>query len=204
MSVQVGRRSPAVWRWRATVWAAVSAAAVLSGVAGAAHAQTQGLKGFVLSGKVIQVDDGDTYTLLLEDRSKVKVRMASIDAPESSHSAQDRGKPGQPYSQGARRRLMELIQLKQIEARCYESDQYGRAVCDTFVDGEAVNRTMVAEGWAWANRSSKSRYLRDKSLVGLEATARSSGLGLWRGQNPVEPWVWRTQCWKERSCEGQE
>lgn len=191
-------------QWLSTLGVALSAAAALFCLAAPCEAQANAARGFVLTGKVIQVDDGDTYALLLDDKSKMKVRMASIDAPESSHSAQDRGKPGQPYSQNSRRRLMELIQLKQVEARCFESDQYGRAVCDTFVGGEAVNRTMVAEGWAWANRSSNSRYLRDKSLVGLEAAAMSSGLGLWRGPKPVAPWVWRKQCWKEGACEGRE
>lgn len=198
------RRAPGVGQWLATWGLALSAAAVILAVAGTSQAQTTQSRGFMLTGKVIQVDDGDTYALLLDDKSKIKVRMASIDAPESSHSAQESGKPGQPYSQNSRRRLMELIQLRQVEARCFESDKYGRAVCDTFVGGEAVNHTMVSEGWAWANRSGNSRYLRDKSLVGLEAGAKSSGLGLWREPNPIAPWVWRKQCWKERSCEGQE
>ena len=191
-------------QWLATLWVALGAAAVLLALAVPCHAKDQGTRGFILTGKVIHVDDGDTYALLLDDKSKIKVRMASIDAPESSRLRRDRGTQGQPYSQNSRRRLTALIQLKQVEARCFERDQYGRAVCDTFVAGEAVNRTMVAEGWAWANRASNSRYLRDRSLVGLESYAKSSGLGLWKGSNPVAPWVWRKQCWKEGSCEGGE
>ena len=45
--------------------------------------------------KVIHVDDGDTLVVLTPDRQKLKVRLANIDAPESSHG---RCRPGQGRS----------------------------------------------------------------------------------------------------------
>ena len=40
-----------------------------------------------LSGRVVAIADGDTFTLLTADQQQVKIRLAEIDAPES----------GQPY-----------------------------------------------------------------------------------------------------------
>jgi endonuclease YncB( thermonuclease family) len=35
-----------------------------------------------LQGKVISIADGDTFTMLLDNKTTVKVRLASIDCPE--------------------------------------------------------------------------------------------------------------------------
>ena len=36
----------------------------------------------MVSGKVIKIVDGDTYDILLNDFSTIRIRMAGIDAPE--------------------------------------------------------------------------------------------------------------------------
>ena len=53
---------------------------------------------------------------------------------------------------------------------------------------------------AWANQQGGGKYLRDKSLADLESEARKAGLGLWSGDKPVAPWVWRSRCWKDGKC----
>ena len=155
---------------------------------------------FDVSGKVIYVDDGDTVVLLVDGQKQMKVRLSSIDAPESSHTNKQIGRIGQPYSENSGKYLAALVKKKNVAAHCFETDRYGRDVCELFVDGRSVNKEMVKQGWAWANVAAKGRYLRDKSLPFTEATARASNMGLWAGLNPVAPWEWRDVCWKQGKC----
>ncbi|HET8598536.1 MAG TPA: thermonuclease family protein [Castellaniella sp.] len=148
---------------------------------------------YALAGRVVQVADGDTLTLLV-GRQRQRVRLASIDAPETGHG---RTQPGQPYGQAARRALADLVAGKTLRLRCYEQDHYGREICDVpLPDGRLANRLMVASGMAWANRQGGGKYLRDASLAGLERQARQQGVGLWRDAHPVAPWDWRWKCWR--------
>lgn len=155
---------------------------------------------FDIDGKVVYADDGDTVVLLTSGNEQLKVRLSSIDAPESSHTQHETGRIGQPYSDNSKQYLAALVKGKNVRAHCFESDKYERNVCELFVDGRSVNQAMVQAGWAWANRSARGRYLRDKSLIAIEAQARATHEGLWAGKNPVEPWAWRDLCWKQGMC----
>lgn len=153
-----------------------------------------------ITGKVVYVDDGDTVVLLAPNNEQMKIRLSSIDAPESSHTNKERGRIGQPYSQNSGDLLKTLVKGKSVLARCFEKDKYERFVCELFVDGKSVNDEMVKQGYAWANVAAHGRYLRNKDLVRYEAEARSKKLGLWAGRNPVAPWEWRDRCWKQSIC----
>lgn len=153
--------------------------------------------GYELRGRVVSVADGDTFTLLV-GRTRERIRMASIDAPETTHS---REQPGQDHGQAARKALSGWIAGETLTLRCYERDQYDRNICDVpLADGSTVNQKLVAEGWVWANRQGRDKYLRDRTLLVLEAKARERGLGLWERRDAVAPWVWRYQCWKQSRC----
>lgn len=155
---------------------------------------------FDVVGKVVYVDDGDTLSLLVDGNRQMKVRLASIDAPEIPHVNQQRGRIGQPYSEPSGRFLAGLVKGREVHAHCFETDRYQRNVCDLRIGGKSVNEAMVASGFAWANTSSNSRYLRNRSLVDSQRTAAASKVGLWAGRNPVEPWEWRDKCWKHDVC----
>ncbi len=178
-------------QWLAAMWA-LGATCSLSVASGRVEVQ----------GRVVHVDDGDTVVLLLADKSKMKVRLASIDAPESSRTNKERGKVGQPFSENSKQYLASMVKGVDVTARCFEEDRYKRSVCDIMVRGVSANRQMVIGGMAWANQSSGGRYLRDKSLVKAEEQARASQLGLWKGSSPVPPWEWRKACWTEGRCNG--
>lgn len=152
---------------------------------------------FQLSGKVVHVADGDTFTLLV-DKRRERIRMASIDAPEIT---KDANQPGQPMSQASRSALADLIAGKHLTLQCYEQDRYQRSICDVPLgDGSTANQQQVKNGMAWANMEGRGKFMRDPSLPGLEETARKAELGLWSQPKQVPPWVWRYQCWKQAQC----
>lgn len=151
-------------------------------------------------GKIVYVADGDTLVLLTTEYVQRKIRLSSIDAPESSHTNKDQGRVGQPFATKSGLFLASLVKGKDVAAHCFEADRYGRDVCEIFLNGHSVNQDMVRLGWAWANMSAQGRYLRDKDLPALESQARSKRVGLWAESAPVEPWVWRDACWKQGRC----
>ncbi len=147
---------------------------------------------YALSGRIVDVSDGDTLTLLA-GRDRHRVRLASIDAPETGHGRQ---RPGQPFAQAARKALAGLVAGRTLTLHCFEQDRYGRDVCDVpLPDGRTANRVMVETGLAWANRQGGGKYLRDEAIAGLERRARDRRLGLWSQPGAVAPWDWRWQCW---------
>jgi endonuclease YncB( thermonuclease family) len=135
-----------------------------------------------LSGKVVGVHDGDTLTLLVPDGSsfkQVKVRLGEIDTPESK----------QPYGERAKQALSDLAFGKPARVVVETTDKYGRTVGRVYVGAVDVNAELVKQGAAWAYR----QYLKDQSLLALEAEAKAAKRGLW-GLPEAErmpPWEWR-------------
>ncbi len=211
-SLRAGLAQEAVrtWPWLAVPVQAITGAAsaatslagqalggVLASIAGAGPAVAAPATAQV-SAAAVAVEDGDTLKVITSSMASFTVRLASIDAPETSH--QGGSKAGQPFSDAARRHLSSLVLGKVLTLRCYEADRYERQVCDIRVAEKDVNRAMVESGLAWANVSGGGRYLRDKSLLEVQARAREQRLGLWRDRDPIAPWAWRQQCWQGGIC----
>lgn len=132
----------------------------------------------LITGKVIKIADGDTFTLLLEhDNFKVRVRLVSIDCPEKK----------QPFSKKAKQYLSQLIFGKKVKVYYHKKDRYGRVLGEVFVDNINVNEEMLKAGYAWHFK----KYSKDKHLAELENQARKKKIGLWNDPNPIPPWEWR-------------
>lgn len=142
--------------------------------------------------RVIHVDDGDTVVAMTGAGEKVTVRLASIDAPETF---KNRCKPGQPFSQKSKDALAGMVLGKTVLFTCHDQDKYGRQVCDIPHESGTVSRELVRIGLAWANTSNK-RYLRDKSLPGLQTQAILAQRGMWAASDNVPPWDWRVTAWR--------
>lgn len=153
-----------------------------------------------ITGRVVYVDDGDTLVLLDGTKQQVKVRLANIDAPETSHTKHETGRIGQPFAEQSRKALDQMVKGKDVIANCIEQDRYQRQVCDILVDGVSANTEQVRRGYAWANTANKGRYLRDRSLLELQERARLARAGLWADSKPVPPWEWRKRCWTDGQC----
>jgi endonuclease YncB( thermonuclease family) len=69
------------------------------------------------------------------------------------------------------------------------TDRYGRTVAHILVSGLNVSREMVRTGNAWVYR----QYLKDESLLEVEADAKRANRGLWGLPEfqRVPPWEWR-------------
>lgn len=147
---------------------------------------------------VIDVLDGDTVKIKEWDNS---LRLASIDAPESKKSKR---RPGQPFADVATIELKKMVAAGKTSAQCFDFDRYSRPLCALYVqfDGQSIsiNRQLVVKGLAWANTQDK-RFLRDKAMLPLQASAKNDSRGLWGAPNPIAPWQWRRQCWEKQICQ---
>lgn len=131
-------------------------------------------------GKVVSVQDGDTLTLLLHDRSTLRVRLAEIDAPEK----------GQPFGQKSKQLLSNFVFGNSVKVIQTAIDRYGRTVGRVYAGKIDVNLEMVKSGGAWAY----TQYLHDNRIRSAEEGAKLSGIGLWSlNEKPIPPWVWRKQ-----------
>ena len=127
--------------------------------------------------------DGDTIKVLTAEKQLIRVRVAWIDAPESS----------QAFGQRAKQAMSELVFGKEVELRVHTTDRYGRLVCLVFVEGADVGLELIKQGLAWAY----DHYLPEASpeiqaqYPAAENAARVSRLGLWMDSNPLPPWEYR-------------
>ena len=131
----------------------------------------------IITGRVVGVHDGDTVTLLTGSNRQIKIRLAQIDAPESD----------QAFGQASRQSLAGMAFSRTVKVAVETIDAHDRFVGTIFIDGLDVNREQIKRGMAWAYR----QYLRDQSLLQLEAQARKARVGLWADANPMPPWVYR-------------
>ena len=89
---------------------------------------------------VLSVGDGDTITVT-EGSRRIKVRLACIDAPETSQS---------PYGMEARKALQVLLPIgSQVTLNSKATDRYGRSVAEVFKGSANINQSLVGSGNAF-------------------------------------------------------
>ena len=127
------------------------------------------------SAKVVKVSDGDTITVLTQNKESRKVRLYGIDAPETK---QDFGKASKQY-------LSSLIAGRIVEVKSGGQDRYGRVLGTIYLDGADINAKTVEEGYAWAF----VKY--SKIYAAQQSKAIKNKAGLWRQKDPQAPWDFR-------------
>lgn len=132
---------------------------------------------------VVSVGDGDTIRVS-EGSRRLTIRLACIDAPESSQ---------RPWGAGSTTFLRQLTPVgSEVTLRVQTTDRYGRTVAELLNSRGNVNQLMVDSGQAFAYR----RYLRQcdsERYLQLEENAKRQGTGVWSvGPSGItRPWDYR-------------
>jgi len=127
-----------------------------------------------LTGKVIKIADGDTFTLLIEGKEQVRVRLDGIDAPEK----------GQAYGKSAKAYLSRMIWGVLVTVDVKKKDRHGRTIGKVSTRKiRDVSLEMIKAGYAWQYRD----YNKDKAYNSAEKQARKNKKGLWQDKNPIRP-----------------
>lgn len=143
------------------------------------------------SGIVTKIFDGDSFLVAASGARghEIEVRLMDVDAPEKN----------QPYADVARSALTKLIGNRRVFVDVVTIDKYDRKVAKVYREPDRleVTRSLVREGHVWVN----GRYAKDRSLITLEAGAKSKSLGLWAlpERDRIPPWDFRRQERKRRS-----
>jgi endonuclease YncB( thermonuclease family) len=132
-----------------------------------------------LSGKVVKVIDGDTFYLLKDDNTTIRVRMFGIDCPERR----------QDYYQVCKDALGSYIFGEYVTLVTKGKDGFRRTLATVFYQNENINLKMIQNGFAWHFK----RYSSDPVMAEAENKARAAKIGLWKMDNVIAPWEYRSE-----------
>lgn len=135
------------------------------------------------TGRVVEVADGDTLTLLV-GRQHHKIKIAAIDAPERY----------QAWGDQARTNLSRLALSQTAVADCPRLDHRSALyICKLTVDTLDIGIEQIKDGMAWWFRGDAHQQSTEaQSAYGsAELLAKLRRQGLWRDTNPVPPWNFR-------------
>lgn len=139
----------------------------------------------VIEGKVINVHDGDTVTVLDQNNQKFHIRLQGIDAPELK----------QEFGSASQQFLARLVLGKQVTIVWSKIDKYRRTVGTIMLDGRDLNIEVVKAGLAWHfKKYADEQEPQDRrTYAAAELEARNNKLGLWQDPNPIVPGEWRQE-----------
>jgi endonuclease YncB( thermonuclease family) len=134
--------------------------------------------GETLVGKVVKVYDGDTLTMMV-DGKKEKIRFYGIDAPEHN----------QPFGIESRDFVRRKVMDKKIKVEVVNTDRYGRKIGKIYYNGSHyLNLESVKGGYSWWYEY----FARNEhKFESAEKNARRYRKGLWKDDNPINPYDWR-------------
>jgi endonuclease YncB( thermonuclease family) len=131
----------------------------------------------IFTGKVIKIVDGDTFDVLINNNSTIRIRMNGIDCPERK----------QDYYQVCKDALAKFIFSKNVQLVAHGKDRYQRTIADVFYKNENINVAMIENGFAWHYK----KYSSNERMAKAEQNARIKRTGLWKMKDPMAPWDFR-------------
>jgi endonuclease YncB( thermonuclease family) len=144
---------------------------------------TQTSPATTFSGRVVNIEDGDTIIVLAATNQSNKIRLQGIDAPEG----------GQAFGNRSQQNLSDLIFNRDVTVEWSKRDRYGRKVGKVLLDGSDVCLEQIKSGMAWHYKYYQSEQSNeDRELyTNAETEARATRRGLWSDANPIPPWDFR-------------
>ena len=137
----------------------------------------------VIEGKVVNVHDGDTITVIDRSNRKFHIRLQGIDAPELK----------QEFGSASQQNLSRLVLGKEVAIYWTKVDKYRRTVGTIMLAGHDMNIEQVKAGLAWHfKKYANEQEPRDRlTYAAAEQQARAAKLGLWQDSDPTAPGDWR-------------
>ena len=138
-----------------------------------------------LQGKVVGVADGDSLTVLDNNKTQHKIRLQVIDAPEKA----------QAFGQKSKQSLHQLVHNKQVTVEFQKKDKYGRTVGKVLINGNDICLEQIKLGMAWHYTQYATEQPKEDRIAYQQAelAARGQALGIWKDQNAIPPWEFRKQ-----------
>lgn len=146
------------------------------------------------TGRVVSVADGDTLTVLVNEREQKQVRLLGIDAPERQQS----------FGRQAQNNLSALTFGKEVRVDHERSDARGHTAAKVWVADPTcqqpdcpktvdVGLAQIAGGFAWNDQPHEKALPPDdrERYRQAEFLAKIRRLGLWGDPKPLPPWAWR-------------
>ncbi len=132
--------------------------------------------------KVVKVSDGNTVHVLDQVKTKHKIRLGGIDAPEKK----------QAFGKKSKENLVSLIAGKYVKVEYSKQDRYGQIIGKLIKNGQDINLIQVKQGYAWHYKYfQKDQSEIDRILYSpAEIVARERTIGLW-AYPAMPPWDFR-------------
>ena len=136
-----------------------------------------------IEGLVVGVADGDTITVLDQQKNTYKIRLQGIDAPEKK----------QAFGEKSKQSLHDLVHSKQVRIEYDKEDKYGRIVGKVTMEDVDICLQQLVLGMAWHYKKYQSEQsVSDRSVYSdTELKSKSLKLGLWSDDTPMPPWEFR-------------
>jgi len=134
-----------------------------------------------VTGTVTKISDGDTIQLTTPEKTKIKVRLYGIDAPETPKINRRSGQvhqTGQPFGDESQKTLSKKIMGKKVKVDILDIDKYRRMVGMVWLNDRNINLEMVREGYAEAFIEYLKPPYRAEFLK-AEQEARAGGKNIW-------------------------
>ncbi|QMT34053.1 thermonuclease family protein [Conchiformibius steedae DSM 2580] len=141
-------------------------------------------KGTHYRATVTAVSDGDTVRVSDNQGRSHKIRLAFIDAPETT----------QTHGAESREALAKLVQGREVDVEIVDIDRYRRQVARLSSGKRDINYLQIQHGHAWHYQSiAKRNQAKDDfaRYAAAEQHARRQHIGLWQHPRPLAPWDYR-------------